>query len=347
MLDICRGIKMEKYGYNIDGEVSTRKQWAAGKKRKRRKERVLRKMFILFLLFLILLVATICVILFTVRKNESAGKNLSPSGEVQGMDDNSADELSGSGDNSDDAGNLQNQSPVNGDTDNADNGGEVFSLEKAMLAQGNKVVYLTFDDGPSHNTDRILDILNQYCIKATFFTVGKTNKEYESVYNRILQEGHTLGMHSYSHNYKSIYSSVEAFDEDFKKIREYIKSVTGYEPVFYRFPGGSSNDVSEIPMENFIKYLNENNIKYFDWNASAGDAEGKNLSAEDMIANILKDVKKKDVSVVLMHDSDSLDTTVDMLPKLIDSLLDLGAVFLPITDTSTLIQHVEADSVKP
>lgn len=99
-------------------------------------------------------------------------------------------------------------------------------------------------------------------------------------------------------------------------------------------------------MENFIKYLNDNNIKYFDWNASAGDAEGKNLSAEDMIENILKDVRKADVSVVLMHDSDAHGTTVDMLPELIDSLLDLGAVMLPITDTSTLIQHVEADSIK-
>ncbi len=334
---------MAKYGYNIDGDVSTRKQWMADKKRKRKRERTLKKVFILFLLFLILLAAAFCVILFIVKKDGVFGKGVSSSGQVQGADGSDVGDLSGDGDG--DSG-LQNQAAMNENSGNAGDGDNVFSLEKTLLAQGNKVVYLTFDDGPSHNTDRILDILSQYCIKATFFTVGKTSSEYESMYKRILQEGHTLGMHSYSHDYKSIYSSVEAFDEDFKKIKEHIKSITGYEPTFYRFPGGSSNDVSEIPMENFIRYLNENNVKYFDWNASAGDAEGKNLSAEDMIENILKDVKKKSVSVVLMHDSDSLDTTVDMLPKLIDSLLDLGAVMLPITDTTMLIQHVEADSVK-
>lgn len=336
---------MGKYRYNIDGEFSTRRQWHARNRRKNKRENSIKKLFIIFLLFLILLAAVFCVILFVVRKNEKEDDSFSTSGEIGNVDSSALEDVPSGSDGSDNQ--TDDKQPVSDEAaDSADKDEDAFSLERTMLSHGNKVVYLTFDDGPSHNTDRILDILNQYCIKATFFTVGKTGSEYESVYNRILQEGHTLGMHSYSHDYKLIYSSVDAFDEDFKKIKEYIKSVTGYEPVFYRFPGGSSNDVSGIPMENFIKYLNDNNIKYFDWNASAGDAEGKNLSAEDMIENILKDVRKTDVSVVLMHDSDAHGTTVDMLPELIDSLLDLGAVMLPITDTSTLIQHVEADSIK-
>ena len=330
---------MGKYRYNIDGELSTRRQWQARNRRRNKRENSIKKLFIIFLLFLILLAAVFCVILFVVRKNEKEDDSFLASGEIGNAQTGSSEDIQSGSDDSDNM--TDDKQPVSdGAADSADKDENEFSLEKTMLSHGNKVVYLTFDDGPSHNTDRILDILNQYCIKATFFTVGKTGSD------RILQEGHTLGMHSYSHDYKLIYSSVNAFDEDFKKIKEHIKSITGYEPVFYRFPGGSSNDVSGIPMENFIKYLNDNNIKYFDWNASAGDAEGKNLSADDMIENILKDVRKKDVSVVLMHDSDAHGTTVDMLPELIDSLLDLGAVMLPITDTSTLIQHVEADSIK-
>lgn len=207
-----------------------------------------------------------------------------------------------------------------------------------------KTVYLTFDDGPSANTDRLLDILDEYGVKATFFTTGQEKPELIHDYVRIVEEGHTIGMHSYSHDYKEIYGSIEAFDEDFGRIFGYIKEITGVEPEFYRFPGGSSNLVSGIPMENFVEYLDEKGIRYFDWNVSAKDAEGKLLTVDELLDNIFEDIEKKDVCVVLLHDSDELTTTVDMLPELIERLKEMNALILPITENTKLIQHT-AESV--
>ena len=107
-------------------------------------------------------------------------------------------------------------------------------------------VYLTFDDGPSIYTDEILDILDAYDVKATFFVVGKDTDRAREAMREIVARGHTLGMHSYSHKYSQVYASLEAFEEDFVKIREYIYEVTGEESHVYRFPGGSSNTVSDL-----------------------------------------------------------------------------------------------------
>ena len=169
---------------------------------------------------------------------------------------------------------------------------------------------------------------------------------YDDVYRRIVRDGHTLGMHSYSHDYSKVYSSVEAFGRDFEKIYNHIERITGVSPTLYRFPGGSSNTVSNVPMEKFIKYLNDRNITYYDWNALSGDAEGKEFPADEMIDRVLKGVDKYDVSVVLLHDTNALDVTVEMLPELIEELRKLGADMLPITRTSSVIQHIDAGSVK-
>ena len=102
-------------------------------------------------------------------------------------------------------------------------------------------VYLTFDDGPSSNTAAILDTLAQYNVKATFFVVGKEDEESQEMYKRIVNEGHTLGMHSYSHKYSVIYDSLENFEDDFTKIQNYLYDITGEDCHYYRFPGGSSS----------------------------------------------------------------------------------------------------------
>ena len=115
-------------------------------------------------------------------------------------------------------------------------------------------VYLTFDDGPSIYTNDILDILDSYNVKATFFVVGKEETNAEEALQRIVDEGHTLGMHSYSHKYKELYESMDSFTQDFARIRDYIYQATGVESVCYRFPGGSSNTVSEIDRNEFIGY---------------------------------------------------------------------------------------------
>ena len=219
-------------------------------------------------------------------------------------------------------------------------------LVQNALAEGRKVVYLTFDDGPSEITEDILEVLDKYGVKATFFTIGNVNSDLFYLYNEIIEKGHTLGMHSYSHVYSSIYANIPSFDEDFQKIYDQIYDVTGEHPFVYRFPGGSSNLVSAIPMTEFIKYLNEKNITYFDWNVSAQDAEGKLLTPEQIYNNVFKDVDKKDVCVVLMHDSASLPTTVEALSLIIEKLQEMDAVILPITETTALVQHIDYDTLQ-
>lgn len=209
-----------------------------------------------------------------------------------------------------------------------------------------KKVYLTFDDGPSKNTEKILDILAQNDVKATFFVIGKEDSYSKEIYKRIVSEGHTLGMHSYSHNYSTLYQSKKAFIKDLTKIQNLMEETTGEKPCFYRFPGGTSNTVSKISMKNFIKILNKKKIVYFDWNAMTGDASGKNLTKSQMIRNVIKDVEIHNTSVVLLHDAADKDKTVETLPALIKKLKKMDVALLPLDENATLVQHVKAESVK-
>ncbi|MBQ9631516.1 MAG: polysaccharide deacetylase, partial [Lachnospiraceae bacterium] len=204
-------------------------------------------------------------------------------------------------------------------------------------------VYLTFDDGPSDNTEDILNILDDYGVKATFFVIGKDDEHSREMYTRIVNEGHTIGMHSYSHKYSDIYSSLDAFASDLDRIQNLIYDVTGVDSLVYRFPGGSSNQVSDVEMNKYIEYLNQNNIRYFDWNVSSGDATSQAYSPDELVENVMRDVVKYKTSVVLMHDADAKDATVAALPALIEKLQAEGAVLLPISDDTTLIQHVKID----
>lgn len=201
-------------------------------------------------------------------------------------------------------------------------------------------VYLTFDDGPSENTDKVLDILDDYSVKATFFVVGRTGKKNKSRYKRIVKDGHTIGMHSYTHNYRYIYNSLDNFIIDYKKIYNLIKKNTGVIPKYYRFPGGSINNFSRRNILSCINYLDENKVKYFDWNVSAEDATNKNRTKDDIIENIMRDVVKYKTSVVLLHDSKGKDETVKALPELILSLQKMGAVILPISDDTKVMQFI-------
>lgn len=203
-------------------------------------------------------------------------------------------------------------------------------------------VYLTFDDGPSIYTNEILDILNQYNVKATFFVVGKEGSSAEEALQRIVEEGHTLGMHSYSHKYKELYESMDSFTEDFAQIRDYIYQATGVESVCYRFPGGSSNTVSEIDMHEFIDYLDSQGVEYYDWNVSSGDGGNMKLSTDTLLENCTKDIDTRDTSIVLLHDSAEKPTTVEALPDIIENILARpDTVILPITENTRPIHHIE------
>ncbi len=206
-------------------------------------------------------------------------------------------------------------------------------------------VYLTFEDGPSENTGEILDVLAQYNVKATFFVVGREDEESLALYKRIVEEGHTLGMHSYSNKYSVIYQSKEGFEEDFKRIQTLLKEATGVESLYYRFPGGSSNQISNVPMEDFIRYLNEEGVVYYDWNVSSGDASNA-YSSDEIVANVTADVVKYKTSVVLLHDTEEKGATVEALSTLIEKLNEMGAQILPIDEDTSVIQYVKADSIE-
>ena len=221
-----------------------------------------------------------------------------------------------------------------------------ISEEDNLASEGDvHKVYLTFEDGPSENTGAILDILAQYNVQATFFVVGKEDEDSQELYKRIVEEGHTLGMHSYSNKYSQIYQSKDSFEEDFNRLRDELYQVTGVESIYYRFPGGSSNQISNVPMSDFIHYLNEQGVIYYDWNISAGDAASNAYSAEEIVANVVDDVVKYKTSVVLLHDASDKSTTVEALVPMIEALNEMGAEILPIDEDTSVIQYVKADSI--
>jgi len=205
---------------------------------------------------------------------------------------------------------------------------------------GIRRVYLTFDDGPSANTDRILDILAQYGVKATFFVVGKNG--YTEQYQRIVEEGHTLGMHSYSHRYSEIYASLEAYKEDLTKLHNFLYELTGEDCKIVRFPGGSSNTISKVNMQELIRYLNQENMVYFDWNVSSGDASGENKNANQIAQNVLNQIDKYNNVVILFHDAAGKSTTVDALSEIIEKILESdNTVILPISENTVKVQHLQ------
>jgi len=207
-------------------------------------------------------------------------------------------------------------------------------------------VYLTFEDGPSDNTEAILDVLKDKGVKATFFVTGKEDEASQALYKRIVEEGHTLGMHSYSNKYSELYYSEDNFKQDLAKLRGYLLGVTGTEPIYYRFPGGSNNQITNVPMENLIHYLNQEGLIYYDWNITSGDTTASAYTKDEIVANVTGDVVKYKTAVVLLHDAEGLGITAEGLEALIDALLEMDAEILPIDEDTSVIQYVKADDVQ-
>ncbi|MCH5251938.1 MAG: polysaccharide deacetylase [Lachnospiraceae bacterium] len=204
-----------------------------------------------------------------------------------------------------------------------------------------KKVYLTFDDGPGTQTEKILEVLKKEKVKASFFVTGKEDSYSKKMYRRIVKEGHTLGMHSYSHIYSQIYESKEAFTKDFNKIYKTLYKATGTYPTFYRFPGGSSTKNTKIPIQNFIQVLNQNKISYIDWNVISPDATNPGISKSKIIEKIIQDISQYDTSVVLMYDVEDKPMTAKALPGLIRKLKEKNYKLLPIDSDTVSIRHNE------
>ncbi len=190
-----------------------------------------------------------------------------------------------------------------------------------------KIAYLTFDDGPSENTYDILDLLEEMDIKATFFIVGSSIKESEEdSLKRMVNEGHSIGIHTYSHLCNEIYCSVERFLDDFNTVYQQIYDITGERVNIYRFPWGSNNDFSKNIKDALMDEMERRGFSCYDWNVDTKDSVGRPTSYS-ILRNIRKDIKRQDYPIILMHDSGSNDLTVQLLPGIIEMISELGYEF--------------------
>jgi peptidoglycan/xylan/chitin deacetylase (PgdA/CDA1 family) len=198
------------------------------------------------------------------------------------------------------------------------------------LPKDAKVAYLTFDDGPSSNvTPRILDILKQNNIKATFFVIGSSVKENPDILRREEKEGHTIGNHTYTHDYEYIYSSVDNFLNDLKRNESVISSkISHHDSKLIRFPGGSFGRTT------FQQAAENEGYHYIDWNVLNGDAEVQHSSKDRLVARFRETFLGQKKVVVLMHDAATKETTAEALPEIIQILKDNGYQFRPITEES-------------
>ena len=204
------------------------------------------------------------------------------------------------------------------------------------------VIYLTFDDGPSSTiTPKVLDILKKENIKATFFVLNYS-KSNEKLIKRIVKEGHTIGIHGYSHDYAKIYKSKKAFLNNVYSLQEKIEKSTGVKTKYMRFPGGSSNTVSRHYSKGIMSLLTGRMLgkgfKYYDWNVSSGDAGGAKTS-NDVYRNVTRNLSKKRGNMVLCHDFSGNTKTLNALPSIIKYAKKNGYKFKAIDDNTPLYKH--------
>lgn len=354
----CYRSVVKKYAYRMRENMSEENQRTPADRRRR--VQALKKLIILMLVLCIATPYVLCVILFvrvntlnrnidriTLQLEQLTGISSKQGEKLEELIEGLREEGTGAVNATEASntqtkiGNLQNNTAIE------ENEEEITGVTETPLEDYKHKVYLTFDDGPSIYTDEILDILDRYDIKATFFVVGKESDSAKEALCRIVEDGHTLGMHSYSHKYKEVYRSVDAFAEDFWKLRDYLYEVTGVESSVYRFPGGSSNTVSSIDMWEFADYLDSQDVVFFDWNISSGDAGSTLLDVDTLVENCTADITERENSVILMHDSANRHTTIEALPIIIENILALeDTVILPITEDTEPVQHIHKKSVE-
>ena len=200
-----------------------------------------------------------------------------------------------------------------------------------------KIVYLTFDDGPGEYTSKLLDILSKYNVKATFFTVGSGHPD---LLKAEADAGHSIGIHSATHDYSKIYASEDAFFADLRKQQDTIGNATGIRTTLVRSPGGSSNTVSKSYcsgiMTKLTKDLTDMGYQYFDWNVTSGDA-GETTNTSVVVQNVISGIQQHDVSIVLQHDIKGF--SVNAVEQIIQWGLAHGYTFLPLTAESPTAHH--------
>ena len=197
-----------------------------------------------------------------------------------------------------------------------------------------KIVYLTLDDGPSYLTPAFLDLLDEYGIKATFFVTGQ-DPDYFYLIKEAYDRGHTIGLHTYCHDYATIYASPDAFFADLDQIGAVVQEQIGYVPCFIRFSGGSANYISHDYTPGIMTYLTQEvqnrGYQYFDWNCSSGDGQD-GIPVEDLVAAATS--SEWETTVLLSHDAGGKENTLEAMPQIIEYYLANGYEFRPITRES-------------
>ena len=200
----------------------------------------------------------------------------------------------------------------------------------AEYERGEKTLYLTFDDGPSKNTEKLLDLLTERGAKATFFvTAQEEDTAYrDSLLRRIVQEGHTLGLHSYTHAFSKIYASPESYLKDIDRLREMVVEATGYEPSVVRFPGGSHTmNASAATISALKAELERRGYRIYDWDILTSDSGASPRAAAEITRAIVQGVEKHDGGIVLCHDNRTPTTTPRAVAEAIDRLAPKGYAF--------------------
>lgn len=254
-------------------------------------------------------------------------------------------------------GNLTNQVKITGTVDTQKKGVYelVYSVEDSnhnlskatrtvqvlpKLSTTDKVIYLTFDDGPSRTiTPQILKILKEENVKATFFVINH-DASLDYLILQEHQEGHTVAIHSYTHNYRQIYASETSYFNDLSMMSNKIEKITGEKPNLIRFPGGSSNTVSRFNpgiMSRLTQEVMKRGYFYYDWNVPSGDA-GEVKSSTQVYQNVIRNLNSK-TNVVLMHDFENNYYTLDALRNIIQYGKRMGYTFAPITENTPPIHH--------
>lgn len=215
--------------------------------------------------------------------------------------------------------------------------------QKDTIKPEGKIIYLTFDDGPGPYTEKLLNVLEKYNVKATFFTVN-TRSNYSSMLTKEAKAGHTVAIHSLTHNYAEIYKNEAAYFADLGAMSDIIEQKTGKKPMLLRFPGGSSNLVSanycKGIMSRLTRAVTDMGYKYFDWNVDSGDASGARNDKE-VFENVIRGVRKYNISIVLQHDSKEF--SVNAVEKIIVWGISNGYTFLPLDETSPEVHHPVAN----
>lgn len=224
------------------------------------------------------------------------------------------------------------------------------SVSPSAQATG-KIAYLTFDDGPSKLTGRLLKTLSESHAPATFFVVGLNAEKYPDTLKQMAADGNVIGVHSWTHQYSSIYKSTQNFFDDFDKLSDYITKQTGVAPKICRFPGGTNNTVSLSYNKNHImraivKQVHAMGFEYYDWNVSSGEANAVSPSEAEVRASVVGQCRNKTTALILFHDTDNPDY-VDAIPGIVSDLRSLGFSFRTLAPGDPPVNKLPAVQFKP